>query len=128
MEKKVFRSEIAKGFREAIKRRDITLLQAARDLGVSRQALHAYLRGGATPRGEVLRRACKLWGLTLNYKGLAFGSGSFGSRRRAHTRAVQLELPLRDALENLGTDDLDVKLLRADAGSIELQVRIKLAS
>src|SRR5260370_7969964 len=78
-----WRSEIADRFREAIAKRHLTNTQAAEMLGVKRQTMWLYLNRRATPGGDVLRKACQLWGISISRKGVEFSLGAFGPEQKA---------------------------------------------
>ena len=123
-----FRLEVASKFEEAITRQKISKSKAAEDLGVSRQSLYQYLRGEAVPGSDVLRRACEIWGITLDYKGLSVNVSSFLKPLRG-TRQEPRQLPLLlEAITALSDRDLDVKIARREQNVIELQVKIRFAS
>ena len=67
-----FRKEVARTFREAIQERFSSDAEAALDLGISRQRLHKYLRGSATPQADLLLFAVKRWNLTIRCDGGEF--------------------------------------------------------
>src|SRR5690348_4301610 len=109
---KEWRREIAKRFREAIYKRRLTNKRAAEILGVKRQTLWLYLNDKATPGGDVLRKACEEWGITINRKGVEFSSGAFGSSKQAGRSPMKAkQLSLFEALELLREAQLDTEVL-----------------
>ena len=121
-----FRHEIAGRLREAIQDNHLTISKAAKLLGVTRQSLWLYLNEKSTPGGEILKKACKLWKLTLNLEGFSFTSEAFGPERKALPRPQQLDL--FRALEKLRPDQIDTRVIGRVRGFFELRVRIKIAS
>ena len=120
------RHEIAVRLREAIEDKNLTMTSAAKALRVTRQTLWLYLNEKSTPGGEVLKRACKVWNLTLNVEGFSFTSGAFGPEQKALPRPRQLDL--FRALEKLRADQIDTRVVGCVRGFFELRVRIKIAS
>jgi transcriptional regulator with XRE-family HTH domain len=121
------RSELQKKvgaqLRKAIKDRKLKVADAARQLRISRQSLHAYMKGSASPNVEVLYRACALWGIEIVYAGYRFGAASFrGHEPKPEKKSRQLRLPL--TLEDLHASDLQVQLVKKSATSVELLVKI----
>lgn len=121
-------SEIAIKFREAIGAQRISKTQAARDLGISRQMLYAYLNGKSRPRHDVLERACTAWNLQLNYKGFLVTAKAFGRPSAVAPPPNPVQLDLFAAVGALRDQDLDVHVLRKDQGRIELRVELRLGA
>jgi transcriptional regulator with XRE-family HTH domain len=121
-----FRHEVSVRLREAIRDNGLTISVAAKMLRVTRQTLWLYLNERSTPGGEVLKRACKLWKLTLNVEGFSFTSDAFGPEKKTQPRAQQLDL--FRALEKLRPDQIDTRVIGCVRGFFELRVRIKIAS
>ena len=117
---------IAEHFRNVLASRRMSKTRAAKDLRVSRQMLHQYLKGKSLPKREVLQRACDLWGLKINYRDLIVSAGSFPPvREETGVPPKQLDLDLREAIEHLGNQDLAIRILRKDNSRIELQVDLR---
>jgi transcriptional regulator with XRE-family HTH domain len=123
-------SVVAESFRKVLASRRISKTRAAKDLRVSRQMLHQYLKAKSLPKREVLQRACDAWGLKINYRDLIVSSESFPSPSVESEAPVpkQLDLDLQEAIEQLGNDDLAVRILRKDNGRIELRVDVRFGS
>src|SRR5258708_6976854 len=119
-----WRREIASRFREAIAKRNLSNAQAAEMLGVRRQTIWLYLREKATPGGDVLKKACHLWGISISRKGVEFSAGAFGPERKTPTpRAKQMNL--FDALELLREAQLDTEVIGKSGEYFELRIRIR---
>lgn len=122
---RAFRQEFAQTLREAIGTKRGAASQAAVELRISRQALSLYLSEKATPSGEVVRRACKRWGLTLNVEGHVVSEKSYPPQSPGPVPAHALQLPLLpDALDSLKDSHLKVRIVRKLADSVELEVKI----
>ena len=118
------RREVALRFREAIQRRNLSLRVAAETLGVKRQTLWLYLNQKATPGGDVLRRACELWEISLTVKGFEFTTEAFRpARKDAPSKAEQLDM--FKALEILHDAKLEAKVVGKVGDYFELRVRIR---
>src|SRR5712692_8823691 len=86
--------EIGRALSEAIRVNSLPVSRAARILGVSRQSLYQYLRGGALPGMDVLHRACIAWNIKIHYRGVQFGIGDFAQGITDRQRkGTQLEMP-----------------------------------
>src|SRR5258708_4991475 len=57
-----------------------TISDAAKQLGVSRQAFHAYLNGNL-PRRKTLNRAMHLWNLKIDLREHSFDKEAFGANQ-----------------------------------------------
>ncbi len=119
-----WRSEIADRFREAIAKRHLTNAQAAEMLGVKRQTMWLYLNRRATPGGDVLRKACQLWGISISRKGVEFLVGAFGPERKAFAARAK-QMGLFDALELLREAQLDTEVIGKTGEYFELRIRIR---
>lgn len=53
--------------------REMTVTQASRDLGISRQAIYAFKKGRYCPSLALIERACKIWGLEYKISGFLPG-------------------------------------------------------
>jgi transcriptional regulator with XRE-family HTH domain len=122
-----FRREVAESFRAALKRKGITKTQAADDLGISRQAFYKYLSAQTAPKGPVLQRACQIWGITLNYRGLVIAETSF-PKARIKKESTPVQQLLFDALKSLSDENLEIKILRRRAKSVLLSIEIRFAN
>lgn len=103
---------------------------AAAILGVSRQMLDVYIKGKATPGPEVILRAMRAWNFTLKYRGREITSSQLMRSVPEHPPLAvpeQLLLPLRDAIDALGEENLLVRISKKEPDRIELQVSIRFA-
>jgi transcriptional regulator with XRE-family HTH domain len=121
------RTEFARQLSAATK--GISKKVAAEKLGISRQMLYLYLKGAATPGGEVVKKACDAWNLTLSIKGLQFSGEAFGSDLKT-VRAEQepRQMSLLDLLDKLRNDQLEAKIVGRDGDTFILSLQIKLVA
>jgi transcriptional regulator with XRE-family HTH domain len=120
------RHEIAVRFREAIEINGLTMSEAAAQLGVRRQTLWLYLNEKSMPGGEVLRKACQHWKLSLNIKGFGFTSAAFGPPKDKPQKVEQYDL--FRALNQIEEKQIKTTVVRRVGEFVELRVRIKVAS
>jgi transcriptional regulator with XRE-family HTH domain len=121
------RAEFARQLSEAIK--GISKNQAADKLGISRQMLRLYLKGMATPGGEVIKKACDEWRLTLSIKGFQFAGEAFASNVKPRGRQDKLSEPsLFDLLDKLEKNQIEAEVVGREGDSFYLRFRIKLAA
>lgn len=118
------RRAIVKGLTDAIRANKLTKTRAAELLKVERQTLWLYLRGKATPGGEVLRRAFELWGLKIELGSYVITTDSFGPKREPERQAAE-QLNLLDQLEKLNNDQLEVAAIGRRGDYFEFTIRIK---
>ena len=95
-------------------------------LGVKRQTMWLYVREKATPGGDVLKKACQLWGISISRKGVEFSAGAFGSQRKSSTPSPK-QIGLFDALEFLREAQLDTEVIGKSGEYFELRIRIRSA-
>jgi transcriptional regulator with XRE-family HTH domain len=93
-------------------------------LGVERQTIYNYRDGKNAPSPEVIRRAMESWpNFHLNYRGKVLRLQDFERRPTlTQKRAVQYEL--WDAIKRLGAESLEIEILKKEASSVQLGVRI----
>ena len=121
---KEWRSEIARRFGQAIEERHLSKTEAAKNLGITRQTLWLYLNAKATPGGDVLKKACKSWEITISRKGAEFSAGAFGPEREpAPKRPKQLDL--FKALEILREAKFETELVARSNQYFEIRIRIQ---
>lgn len=121
------REEFAQKLSAAIEK--ISKKSAAEKLGISRQMLLLYLKGKSTPGGEVIKKACDEWHLTLSIKGFEFTGEAFASGigpRRARSKLP--EAGLFDLLDGLKKNQLQAEIVGRDGNSYYLRLRINLAA
>jgi transcriptional regulator with XRE-family HTH domain len=121
---------IAKSFRTVLASRRISKTQAAKELRVSRQMFHQYLKAKSLPKRDVLQRACDAWGLRINYRGLIVDRESFpaGAPESGGSSPSQLKLDLQEAIARLENQDLGIRILRKGNGRVELQIDLSFGS
>lgn len=118
------REEVSKRFAQAIKAKGLSKAEAARLLGVKRQTLYLYLDQKATPGGEVLKRACELWNITLTVNGFSFSSEAFPASKR-EPQPVGQQMTIWDVLKGVKSDHLQAKVLGPSGDHFDIQLRIK---
>lgn len=120
-----FRHEIASCLKKAIREKKLSKNAAAKRLGVKRQTLWLYLKEKAAPGPEVLRKASKLWKLTLS-DGTVLSPEAFGPEKKP--RSVPKQLRLFEALEEIQPNQIKATLIGRVGDFFEFRVRIKVAS
>ena len=84
----------AREFGRVLDAHKLSATQAARLLGVSRQAFHGYLSGKAIPRPSVQAKAAELWSIGVTVREVVFDSSAFGEAKSISPPAEQLRLDL----------------------------------
>jgi transcriptional regulator with XRE-family HTH domain len=105
----------------------ISKKRAAEKLGITRQMLRLYLNGTATPGGEVIKKACDEWNLTLSIKGFRFSAQDFATDG-IQPRTEPAQLTLMDLLAQLQSDQLEAQIVGREGDSFYLKLRIKIAA
>jgi transcriptional regulator with XRE-family HTH domain len=101
----------------------------AQKLGISRQMLNLYLKGKATPGGEVIKKACDEWGLSLSIKGFHFSGEAFGREIPLPNRSDELyQSTLFELLDRLKNDQLEARVVGREGDSFILKLQIKIAA
>jgi len=123
------RAEVQRRFEEYYKRKGLTQDQAAQQIGISRTAFIQYLNGSITPKSHVLLRACKEWGIRIQYDNVEFGIGTTNNGHHG-AKEAHGQLSLFDAIDALNDEQIEVHVHKkgpSNAG-FELLVGIKFAS
>jgi transcriptional regulator with XRE-family HTH domain len=121
------RAEFARKLSHAI--RNISKKVAAEKLGITRQMLRLYLKGTSTPGGEVIKKACDEWQLTLSIKGFEFSADAFGTSSKPRGRLKKQDEPsLFDLLDKLEKNQLEAEIVGREGDSYYLRFRIKIAA
>jgi transcriptional regulator with XRE-family HTH domain len=120
------RKEFAAKLSDSIK--DLSKNDAAAKLGISRQMLRLYLKGLATPGGEVIKKACDEWKLSLSIKGFQFSSEDFAKPKSGRSLDEPPQMSLLDLLMKLQNDQLEAEVVGREGDSFYLRLRIKLAA
>lgn len=121
------RAEFANKLRAAIQ--GVSKKSAADKLGISRQMLRLYLKGKATPGGEVIKKACDEWQMALSIKGFEFTGEAFVSNpKRRSSRQRPPEPGLFDLLDRLEKNQLEAEIVGREGDCYYLRLRIKLAA
>lgn len=119
------RKAIVAGLNTAIRQRNLKKSEAAELLGIKRQTLWLYLKGKATPGGEVLRRAFELWGLKIELGGYTITKESFGPKPEPDAAPQAKQFNLLDQLEKLDREQLEVEPVGRRGEYFEFKIRIK---
>ena len=116
---------IGAAIKRAIRKNGLSFENAAQQLGISRQSLHAYFAGEAFPGGDILCHACVLWNVAITYNDeyeirVKRTSGR-GAPRRSKSMSSQLELPLTF---DIRPRDLAVKVGKKLPHSVHLRLSV----
>jgi hypothetical protein len=125
------RNEIGDAFAAALRRMLTenparTISTAAKELEVSRQAFHAYLKG-KLPRRKTLNRAMHLWNLKLDLGEQSFDKGAFGVGEGKKQEPVSnpAQLAFWEILDGVNEKDLHVTMKRVGK-VLRFDVRIEI--
>jgi hypothetical protein len=115
---------IAAEFKRILNDRKLSVIGAARDLRVTRQAFHNYLNGTAIPRHKTLGRAMDLWDFKLKIGEFSIDSSSFPKRNGNVQSPEQLPL-VWEALDAIKQQDLKIAVVRVGSTfSVEVKIDI----
>jgi transcriptional regulator with XRE-family HTH domain len=120
-----FRREIAACLRKALRENNVSKNKAAKHLGIKRQMLWLYLKGKAAPGPEVLRKASKIWKLTLS-NGTVLSPGAFGPEKKPRSQPRQFRL--FEILDEIQPNQIKTTPIGRVGDYFEFRVRIKVAS
>jgi hypothetical protein len=81
------------------------------------------------PGGEVIKKACDEWDLSLSIKGFQFTRDAFASNVKSKGRQSKLSEPsLFDLLDKLEKKQIEAEVVGREGDSFYLRFRIKLAA
>jgi len=124
-------NEVGNAFADALKKMlestaGLTIADAAKELGVSRQSFHSYLLG-KLPRRKRLNKAVHLWDLKLDLGRYSFDKGAFPTEEKKIIRHARDERQptLWEALDAVREEDLHVEMKRVGK-VLRFEVRIEI--
>jgi len=101
----------------------LTISQAARDLGVSRQAIYGFKSGEYCPSLAVIQRACSAWGLEFSIQGMTINQQSFPRPPKPPLQESG-QLTMFDLWEQLENRRMTVVRAKKVPGAVEMILRI----
>jgi transcriptional regulator with XRE-family HTH domain len=110
-------------FERILGERKLSRGEAARKLGVTRQAFYNYMIGKSIPRQKTLARAIELWKFKLDVNGLIVDSASLPPKAEETEPAQQLLL--FEGLDAIKQRDLKVAVQR-EGPTFRIEVKIDL--
>jgi predicted transcriptional regulator len=99
-----------------------SIAKVASDLGITRQAVHGFLRRDYCPSLAVIQRACSEWGVDFNVRGLTINQHTLRVERKPTHSPQQMDL-----YESLKSKRIEVKTRRA-GNAMELVLWFKLSA
>jgi len=108
----------------------LSMSQIARDLDVTRSAVHQWKSGKALPSYDRLAELVQRYGLTLHGAGYEFGPSAFPRKTHSENQFVQLPLTNLDqpaVIEIPGTN-LKLKISSDRSEGVEISVKLELTA
>lgn len=106
--------------------RELSFTRAAKELGISRQALYGIKNGSYCPSLALMQRACQKWKLKFEYRGLIVEAATI--RADVKKQPPSTQLALFDALGALETQEFEVIRARKSGSAVELVLRLKVSA
>ena len=104
----------------------MTVSKAAVDLGISRQAIYDIKAGKYCPSLALVQRACDVWELKFNFRGLQVSKGTI--RPPTGERIKQPQAELFELVGKLETGKLEVIRAKRVGKAMEVVLRIQLTA
>ena len=102
----------------------LTAREIAATLQVKPQMVYNYKDGRNAPSPEVIRRAMEAWpGFSLNYRGKVLTLQDF-QRKPVLTTKKAIQFGLWDAIKKLDSESIEIEILKKEASSVQIGVRI----
>jgi DNA-binding XRE family transcriptional regulator len=105
---------------------DLTISEAARSLGVSRQAIYDFKTGKYCPSLAVIQRACNVWGLEFQIQGMTIDLRSFRQPSGSSTKESDQQITMFDLWEQLEHRRMTVVRAAKVDGGVEMTLRISI--
>ena len=105
--------------------KETSVTKAASELGVSRQALYDIGKGKYCPSLALIQRACEIWGLEFNFRGLSVGKETLQRKPGPSDHATQTSLVF-EAFELLEKQQFEVVRAKRVGKAVELVFRCTL--
>ena len=121
---RLLRAELADELLRAIGTERGAQSRAAETIGIKKQALSLYLRQKSTPGADALRKIITTLNLHLPKANLSPATYANASAPESERKRAAEQLPLFEAISEVGNGQLDVRVLRKGAHSIDLKVSI----
>lgn len=102
-----------------------TVAKTASELRISRQALYDIQKGKYCPSLALIQRACEIWGLEFNFRGLTVGKKTLRGKPQPMNQTTQTSLVF-EALELLEKQQLEVVRAKRVGTAVELVLRVTL--
>jgi DNA-binding XRE family transcriptional regulator len=118
------REEAAKLILQKLK--DLTISEAARALGVSRQAIYGFKAGDYCPSLAVIQRACNVWGLEFQIQGMTIDRQSFRRPPSSPMNDSEQQITMFDLWEQLEHRKMTVVRATKVDGGVEMTLRISI--
>jgi DNA-binding XRE family transcriptional regulator len=104
-----------------------TIAKAASELGVSRQALYDIQNEKYCPSLALVQRACEVWGLEFNFRGLKVGNKTLKRKSPPSNQPTQTSLVF-GALELLEKQQFEVVRAKRIGNAVDLVFRFSLTA
>jgi DNA-binding XRE family transcriptional regulator len=102
----------------------LTIAEAARALGVSRQAIYGFKSGDYCPSLAVIQRACTAWDLEFKIQGMTVNERSFRQGSSTTKRKSDQQTMMFDLWEQLAHRRMTVVRAERLDGAVEMTLRI----
>jgi DNA-binding XRE family transcriptional regulator len=111
----------------------LTVTEASRDLGISRQAIYAFKKGQYCPSLALVERACKIWGLDYKISGLLPGQRlTVNEKSFVHHSISAVSNPEQMTMEHLWKqlENRPLTVIHAEKkdGALEMTLRIPISA
>jgi DNA-binding XRE family transcriptional regulator len=102
----------------------MTVSEAAKQLGVSRQAIYDFKKGDYCPSLALIQRACEVWDLEFTFRGLQVGKKTL--QPKTHAKRPPEQLDLFGSLQLLQSRQFEVVRAKRMGRAFELVLRVQL--
>jgi DNA-binding XRE family transcriptional regulator len=108
------------------KLQELTVTQAANDLGISRQAVYGFKSGEYCPSLSVIQKACDVWGLEFSIQGMTINKRAFAQHTNKSRKKFVGQITMFDLWEQLEHRRMTVVRAERVDGAVEMTLRISI--
>lgn len=106
----------------------ITVAQAASDLKISRQAVYDIKNGEYCPCLSLVQRACEVWGLKFEFRGILIDNTSLKGKPDAAPTMPETQGNLLEVLGQLASRNFEVIDAKPMGSAVEITLRLTLSA
>jgi DNA-binding XRE family transcriptional regulator len=106
----------------------ISVAQAASDLNISRQAVYDIKKGTYCPSLSLVQRACEVWGLKFEFRGILIDNTSLRGKPHAAPATPEAQGYLLEALGQMDSRNFEIIETKPMGSAVDITLRLTLSA